>query len=288
MAGIGKKSLRAPDESVELPGVMEDLVEIGDLTVGRVIHQPGWRWSTHVRPVVGGEWCQARHIGVVIAGSFTVVLPDGTTEEFGPDDVYDVPPGHDGYIVGDEQCVLIEWAGVRTFVAGRGGFRGRTLATLLFTDLVDSTATAVRLGDVAWRDTLSLHYQTVRSELERFGGREVATRGDGLLAVFDGPAVALRCAASISERTPRGGLHIRVGVHVGEVEFAGAEVHGVAVHEAARIMGEAGPDEILVSEITRGLAAASGLRFSDRGEHTLKGLDGSRRLYAYEHAPGGL
>lgn len=287
MGGIGRKNLRQPDESIELAGATEDLVEIGDVTVGRVVHPPGWRWSTHAKPLVGGDWCQARHVGVVISGRLAAVLPDGTEVELGPEDVYDIPPAHDGYVVGDEPCVLIEWAGLRTFVGGRAGFRGRTLATLLFTDLVDSTSTAVRLGDVAWRETVSLHYQAVRAELERFGGREVATRGDGILAIFDGPAAAVRCAAAICEHAAAGTLGVRIGVHVGEVELAGAEIHGVAVHEAARIMGEAGANEVLVSEITRGLAAASGLRFTDRGEHVLKGLDGAWRLYAYEPTAGG-
>ena len=129
-----------------------------------------------------------------------------------------------------------------------------------------------QLGDVAWRELLSRHFEAVRAQMERFGGREVKTTGDGLLATFAGPAQALHCAAAICRAANREGLHLRAGVHVGEVELIGSDVRGVAVHEAARIMAKAGVDEILVSEITRTLALTSGLVFHDRGHHTLKGL----------------
>jgi class 3 adenylate cyclase len=153
------------------------------------------------------------------------------------------------------------------------------LATLLFTDLVDSTGVAARLGDVAWREALSAHFESAREELERFGGREVKTTGDGLLARFEGPAPALHCAAAVCGIAGRAGLQVRAGVHVGEVEVVGNDVRGVAVHAAARIMAAAGPNEILVSETTRALAA--GLRFDDRGVHQLRGLPGDWHLFAY-------
>jgi class 3 adenylate cyclase len=161
------------------------------------------------------------------------------------------------------------------------GIHSRVLATLLFSDIVDSTAIASRLGDSRWRELLSAHFESARQELERFGGREVTTTGDGMLATFDGPARALHCAAAIHDRTHGEGFQIRTGVHVGEVELVGADVRGVAVHEAARIMAEAGPDEILVSELTRALAGTSGLAFEDRGTRVLKGLDGEWRLAAF-------
>ena len=281
MATPKRKGLRDPDETISLPGVVEQIVELGDLTVGRVVQEPGWRWSTHVRPQVGGEWCQARHVGVVVSGRFGVVMEDGTELEIGPDDVYDIPSGHDGYTIGDEPVVLIEWHGLRTFAGPRAGLHGRTLATLLFTDLVGSTSRVVEIGDTAWRDLLSRHYQAARGALDRFRGREVETTGDGMLALFDGPALALRCAAAIREAAEHHDLRIRAGVHVGEVDLVGADVRGAAVHEAARVMGEAGPDEILASEIARALAVASGLSFEDRGVRELRGLPGERRLFAY-------
>jgi class 3 adenylate cyclase len=275
------KNLNEGEETREFPGVVDQVIELGDITVTRQTTDPGWRWSTHVRPHVGTEWCQARHVGVVISGRFGFRLPDGTSYELGPDDVYEIPPGHDGYTIGHEPSVLIEWAGVRTFYGHRLPWRGRALATLLFTDLVASTETAGRLGDAAWRGKLSEHFEAAREHLDRFHGREVKTTGDGMLATFDAPAHALHCAKAIAQSAAREGLHIRAGVHVGEVETVAGDIRGVAVHEAARIMTQAAEDEILVSETTRALALTSGLEFEDRGSCTLKGLPGEWRLFAF-------
>jgi len=284
---VHSKNLGEPEETQQFPGITADLVDLGDITVGKYIAEPGWRWSTHVRPQVGGDWCQSRHVGVMISGRLGIRLEDGTTFELGPDDVYVIPPGHDGYTIGHEPVVNIEWQGIRAF----GGFRlghGRTLATLLFTDIVESTAVAKRLGDVAWRTLLSGHFETARAHFERYRGREVKTTGDGLLATFDSPAQALHCAASIRRAANLDDLHVRAGVHVGEVEMVAADVRGVAVHEAARVMAHAGDDEILVSETTRVLATTAGLAFEDRGTHTLKGLEGEWHLFAYrEDGPTG-
>ncbi len=140
------KNLRTPDETIRLPGITEELVDLGDLTVGRSVQEPGWRWSTHTRPIVGGDWCKARHVGVVLSGRFGAQLKDGTMLDLGPDDVYDIPPEHDGYTIGDEPCVLLEWSGLRAFLGIRAGSHDRILATLLFTDLVDSTVIASQLG----------------------------------------------------------------------------------------------------------------------------------------------
>jgi class 3 adenylate cyclase len=281
LADVISKSLEAPEETIEFPGIEAQLVSLGDLTVGRFVTQPGWRWSTHVRPTVGGEWCQARHIGVVISGQVGIAMSDGGRFDFGPGDVFDIPPGHDGWTIGDEPCVQIEWAGIRAFAGFPTGIHSRVLATLLFTDLVDSTEIASRLGDARWRELLSGHFMAVRAELERFGGREVTTTGDGILATFEGPARALHCAAAIRALASRDGLHIRAGVHVGEVELVGKDVRGVAVHQAARIMAEAATDEILVSGLTRALALGAGFSFEDRGTRTLRGLEGEWPLAAF-------
>jgi class 3 adenylate cyclase len=281
MAEALSKSFESPDDVVEFPLIRLRMVELGDLTVGELVSEPGWRWSEHVRPTVGGAWCQSRHVGFVISGSLGVDFPDGTRFTFGPGDVFDIPPGHDGYTVGDEPCVQVEWMGIRAWAGFPTGIHSRVLATLLFTDLVDSTAMAKELGDARWRERLSGHFGAARLELERFGGREVKTTGDGMLATFDGPARALHCAAAIRRLASREGLHVRVGIHVGEVELVGEDVRGVAVHEAARIMGAAEADEILVSDLTRALAGAAGLTFEDRGTQTFKGLDGEWRLAAF-------
>jgi len=286
MEDFGIKSFRAPDEVVRLPKLTAEIVEFGELTVSRTISEPGWRWSEHMRPSVGGEWCQVRHVGVVVSGRLGVVFPDGTEFVLGPDDIVDLPPGHDGYTVGDEPCVQIDWAGNRPFFASfLIGSRTRVLATLLFTDLVGSTAKAAELGDARWRGLLSEHFLGARVELERYGGREVKTTGDGLLATFDSPGQALRCAAAIRGVANRDGLQMRAGVHVGEVELVGEDIRGVTVHEAARITAVAGADEILVSDLTRVIAGAGGLAFEDRGMHTFKGLDGEWRLAAFVSEP---
>jgi class 3 adenylate cyclase len=201
--------------------------------------------------------------------------------EFGPGDVFDVPAGHDAWTVGDEPCVTYGWTGLRAMFASKALFPERFLATILFTDIVDSTATASSLGDRAWSELLGHHEQLVRTELERANGREITTTGDGVLAVFDGPAGALRCAAAIRAAAHRQNLRIRAGVHVGEVESSGSDIRGLAVHEAARVMAAASPDEILVSETTRALCGASDLRFEDGGVHELKGVEGRRQLYRY-------
>lgn len=286
MADVRRKSLERPDEVVEVPGVRVNMVDLGDFTVGRMVNEPGWRWSTHMRPIVGGEWCQARHVGLILSGRMGVEFPDGTSVEFEPGDVFDIPPGHDGYTIGDEPVVNVEWTGLRAWAGFPTGIQSRVLATLLFTDLVDSTAMAAELGDARWRHRLSTHLEGARAELERFGGFEVTTTGDGLLARFEGPARALQCAAAIRRRAQGEQLRIRAGVHVGEVELVGDDVRGVTVHEAARIMSAAAPDEILVSDLTRALAAASGLSFDDRGTHTFKGLDGEWRLAAFVSMAG--
>jgi class 3 adenylate cyclase len=281
VATVESKNLGEPEETQQFPGIRADLVDLGDVTVGRYVAEPGWRWSTHVRPQVGGDSCQARHVGVMISGRLGIRLEDGTTYELGPGDAYIIPPGHDGYTIGHEPAVNVEWSGTRAF----GGFRlghARTLATLLFTDIVESTAMAKRLGDVAWRTRLSDHFEAARSLLERFRGREVKTTGDGVLATFDSPAQGLHCAAAIRTAANHDDLHVRAGVHVGEVEVVAGDVRGVAVHEAARIMGAASEDEILASETTRALAMTAGLDFDDRGMHTLKGIEGEWHLFAFK------
>ncbi|MBM2824112.1 MAG: Adenylyl cyclase [Thermoleophilia bacterium] len=156
----------------------------------------------------------------------------------------------------------------------------RVLATILFTDIVGSTDRLSELGDVAWGALLDRHHTTVRRELERFGGVEADTTGDGFLALFDGPARAIRSALAIHEALRNIGLDVRAGVHTGEVEQASDRPHGIAVHLAARVLGAAGAGEVLVSSTTHDLVEGSGLEFEDRGEHVLKGVEGARRLYA--------
>ena len=266
-----------PDETVEFGGVTEQLISIGGLTVSRSVQPAGWSWREHFQPLVGGEWCMAHHVGVTVSGRSVIRLSDGTEIEYGPGDLYDVPPGHDSWTVGDEDCVMIEWAGMRSWVGG--ATPNRVLASLVFTDIVGSTAIAAEIGDAAWHDLLSTHLQQADETIERLGGRRVASTGDGLLASFDATGAAVRCALALRELAEHQELPVRTGVHLGEVELAGDDVRGVAVHEAARIMAEAGAGEILVSDAVAATCREPGVSFDDAGERVLRGVPDPRRLF---------
>jgi class 3 adenylate cyclase len=155
----------------------------------------------------------------------------------------------------------------------------RVVATVMFTDIVGSTERAAQIGDRRWRELRAAWHEMMRRELAAFRGREVDIAGDGLLATFDGPARAIRCACSVRERVHALGLQVRTGLHTGECELAGAGVVGIAVHIGARVAALAGPDEVLVSSTVRDLVAGSGLEFADRGSHALKGVPGDWRLF---------
>jgi class 3 adenylate cyclase len=267
-----------PDRVQEVNGLRLTTLHFGDISVTRIENPVGWRWSTHVKPIVGTESCQAHHVGLQISGRLGVLLDDGTTWEVHPGQVFDFPPGHDGYVIGDEPVVAIEWVGLANWLEPRE--QSRVLAALLFTDIVDSTSTAAMVGDRAWRSRLDAHDAVVRRALENHAGHEVNTTGDGFFAYFEGPAQALRAARAIRDGTAEIGLAVRQGVHVGEVHISDGDVQGVAVHEAARVASAAGAGEVFVSEVTRALAMAAGYTFEPRGEHLLKGLDGPRALFA--------
>lgn len=156
----------------------------------------------------------------------------------------------------------------------------RILATVMFTDIVDSTKRASEAGDRRWREILEAHDRIVRTELQRFRGREVKTMGDGFLATFDGPARAIRCAVSAGRAVKGHGIEIRAGLHCGEVEVMGEDIGGIAVHIASRIGSFAGAGEVLVSRTVRDLVAGSGIAFDDRGERELKGVSEPWQLFA--------
>ena len=180
---------------------------------------------------------------------------------------------------GDSEAILEEAEEFLTGVRGTSNVE-RVLTTVLFTDIVGSTELASRVGDAAWHDLLDRHDTLVRAELRRFRGREIKTTGDGILATFDGPARGMRCASAIC-RAARGiGVEVRAGLHTGEVEMRGDDVSGIAVHIAQRVSALAGPGEVFVSRTVVDLVAGSGIEFQDRGEHELKGLGGSWRIFA--------
>jgi class 3 adenylate cyclase len=158
----------------------------------------------------------------------------------------------------------------------------RVLATVLFTDIVGSTAKLAELGDRRWRELIQEHHRLVRRQLARFSGREIDTAGDGFFASFDGPARAIRCACAISEAVRDLGLEVRAGLHTGECEVVDGKIGGIAVHIGARVAAEAAPGEVLVSSTVNDLVAGSGLRFSERGVVELKGVPGQWRLYSVD------
>jgi pimeloyl-ACP methyl ester carboxylesterase len=209
----------------------------------------------------------SRYLGERIAGARVVELPGADHMPW----------------LGDQSAVLDE---IEEFLTGVRPHPAldRVLATVLFTDIVGSTELVADLGDRRWRDLLERHNATVRRELQRFRGRELSTAGDGFLATFDGPARAVVCAMAIRDGARSLGLQIRFGLHTGELELAGSDVRGIAVHTGARVAGLAGPGEVLTSSTVKDLVAGSGLQFEDRGSHELKGVPGEWRLYAVSGA----
>ncbi len=230
-------------------------------------------------PLMGVASCPIRHLGYSMSGTIHVVMDDGQTLDVGPDTVFDIPPGHDKWVVGEEPWVTIEWgASGRALRAAMNESGTLSLATVIITDIVDSTARLQLIGDHAWHDLLAAHNARLREQLNVHRGREVKTTGDGFLAVFDSPTRAVRCALEMTRSVRAVGLEIRVGVHTGEIELVGDDVRGIAVHTAARILALAGPGEVLVSSSTAGLLEGSGIELEDAGIHQLKGLSGARQV----------
>jgi pimeloyl-ACP methyl ester carboxylesterase len=184
--------------------------------------------------------------------------------------------------LGDADQIIAE---IEEVVTGSRGVidPDRLLATVLFTDIVASTKTAVSLGDRRWRQLLEEHHRLVREELRRYRGREVDNPGDGFLATFDGPGRAIACAMAIIETVRTLGIDVRAGLHTGEIEAMGAQIGGIAVHIGARVAARAQPGQVLVSRTVVDLVAGSGVTFDDEGEHELKGIPGTWRLFAVTH-----
>jgi class 3 adenylate cyclase len=199
-------------------------------------------------------------------------------------------PGVDHFVAVEPDAIL---DAVEPFVRARGhsapaavaappddGPGERVLATILVTDLPHAADELGRLGDRRWAELLRRHDVAVREELRRHAGEDVDNAGEGFVAIFDGPGRAIRCAVTLRERLGALGLAVRIGMHTGEVVRCPSDVRGIAVHTAARVAAQAEPGEVLVTATTRDLVAGSGLLFDDRGERSLKGLDGARRLFA--------
>lgn len=278
MARLQSRLFDEPDEVVTLPLVTVQVVLLGEAHIARLVHQPGWSWAEHVKPVAGTPSCQHHHQGVVLEGQVEIQTDTGARRILRAGEAFEVPPGHDARVIGDKPFVTIEFGGVHGW-AKPAEAGERFVATLLVTDIVDSTKVAVRLGDAAWKQLLARHNEGVRMQLDRFRGVEVSTTGDGFLAFFDGAARAVRCAAAIRDSALQDRLQIRAAVHSGEVERDAENLRGVAVHAVTRIAALANPGEVLVSAPTVSLLEGASLRLEDAGEHELKGLAGARRIY---------
>jgi len=284
MPHLQRKSLASPDQVRTFPFGHVDIVHLDETSVARFRWEPGWRWSKDVAPIVQTRSCQNRHVGYVIAGTLHVMMDDGTELEIRGGDAFEIPPGHDAWVVGDEGWDTVEFTSAAIFGTAPDESDETVLATILFSDIVESTATLSRLGNQAWQRLLLEHNRRIRSELDRFRGREMGTTGDGFLALFDGAARAVRCATAMIAAVDELGIAIRIGLHTGEVAITGGQARGLAVHAAARVAALAGPGEVFVSATTRDLLDGSGLALVSRGEHELKGLSGARTIYAVDPA----
>ena len=271
MGAITRKSLDDAAATRQFPLAAITITGMGSHTIGYGVVQPGFRWTQHMGPLVGAPSCPVHHLQVFLTGRFAVRMDDGEEVVFGPLEVGDIPPGHDAWVVGDEPVLVIDFAG-HSDAIGMPREHERIVTTLLMTDIVDSTTTANRVGDGAWREVLSDHNRLVRAQLLRFGGSEINTTGDGFLATFRSAVAGLRCAAAVRDAVREVGLQVRAGVHTGEVEVMGNDIGGVSVHAVARIMGLAGPSEVYASWATVGLADGSGLAFESQGPREVKGL----------------
>lgn len=279
MPRLQRRSFANTEEIRRFPHGELRICTLDDVVFGEFVLQPGWRWSRDVKPIAGTGHCQHRHVGYVIAGQLHVQMADGATMDFVPGDTYEIPPGHDAWVVGDKAYHSVEFTGARTFAQEACDVGGGTVATLLFTDIVGSTAKLAQVGDARWRAMLVEHNTAMRAELDRHRGRELKTTGDGFLAAFDSAQRAIRCAQAMVAAARSVGLEIRVGCHTGEVEFVHGDALGVAVHAAARVLSLAGDSEVLASWTTRDLLAGSSVRLESRGRHALKGLDGEREVF---------
>lgn len=279
MARLQHKRFDQADEVRPYKGGRTEIFEMDDFVIGRMIMEPDWNWHDDVRPIAGTDRCMYHHLGYVISGVLRVQMEDGTEADIGPNEMFEIPPGHDAWVMGDEPWVAVDFRGARSYARPVVASGDRILATVLFTDIVGSTAALERLGDARWGEILAEHNEMIQFELDRYRGREVKKTGDGMVALFDGPARAVECAAAIVRRVRSLGIEIRAGLHTGEVELVPQDVRGVAVHMAARIMALAEPSQVLVSSVMHDLLAGSGHTFESFGRHELKGIEGEREVF---------
>jgi class 3 adenylate cyclase len=280
MPRLQRKGFGGPDEVRRFPNGIVEIVTLDEIAVSHFVFQPGWNWSTDIGPIAGTKSCQHRHIGYTISGRLGVRMDDGTTLRIGPGEAYEIPAGHLAWVEGDVPWESVEFTSGHTFAKSPEDLGGRVLATIVFSDICDSTVVLERVGDTEWTHVVREHNERIRTVIDRFHGREIATLGDGFLALFDGAAKAIMAAAAMDPAVADLGIHVRAGVHTGEVTIVGGQARGIAVHAAARVAALAGPGEVLASGTTHDLLDGSGLSFEFRGAHELKGLSGARPIFA--------
>jgi class 3 adenylate cyclase len=279
MTSVEVRDLGKPEAVVSYPLGTSSQVRLAQTVITRHVLQPGWSWEEHAKPLVGTASCELYHRGVVLSGRMGIRTDEGEELIVEPNEVFDLPPGHVTWVEGDEELVMVDWAGGAGFDT-QPGRETRVSATILFTDIVESTARASEAGDTSWKRTVAMHDDVVRSVLAGFDGREVETAGDSFLVVFDSAEGAIRCGLALVKALAAIELPIRVGIHSGEVVMSADHVRGLAVHAAARIVARAEAGEVLVSGTARELAeGATGLTFESRGRHRLKGLEREHELF---------
>ena len=285
MSRVEVRNLGEPEAVVSYPLGETSQVRLAQTVISRHVLQPGWSWQEHAHPSIGTASCELYHRGVVLSGRMGIRTDEGEELIIGPNQVFDLPRGHVTWVEGDD-VLVVDWAGGAGFDP-QPGAEARSMAAILFTDIVDSTVLARDAGDAAWERTGAMHEDVVRSVLAGFGGREIDTAGDSFLVVFGSAEGAIRCGLALVAALGAIQLSIRVGIHSGEVVMSGDHIRGLAVHAAARIVAQAGSGEVLVSSITRDvIEGATGLTFESRGRHRLKGLARDHELFAVGSSPG--
>lgn len=286
MARLQRRRFDESNDVRQISNGRIEVVELGDRVIGRMTYQPGWRWSVDVKPIAGTQSCQFHHVGVTTRGRLRVEMQDGVELEIGPGEVFEIPPGHDAWVVGDEPWVSVDFEAMRAYARAQGDSGRAVLASILITDIVDSTARAVALGPARWREVVSRHNEIVERVIDQGSGRLVKTTGDGAIGIFDSAQRAVASAIKVTDALRPLQLEIRAGVHTGEVELVEGDVRGLAVHTAARVVETARHGEIVVSSTVRELLEGADIVFEDHGSHQLKGLPGQRRLFHVVRSPG--
>ena len=278
MARLQRRRFDDTEDVRVTPGGRVEMVELDDRVVAKITWQPGWRWSENMKPITGTQFCQSHHVGIVLQGTLRVQMADGVELEFHSGDVLEIPPGHDAWVVGDEAVVTVDFEAMRGFAKAEGRSR-RQLASVLMTDIVDSTAQAVAMGPARWQEVISRHNERAERTIASYDGRMVKTTGDGVIGLFDSAESAVRAAVAISDAVAPLGVGIRAAVQTGEVEMSAGDVRGVVVHTVARMMALGGAGDVIASTTVRDVLDGADVQFDDFGRHELKGLPGERQLY---------